>query len=67
MQALFVLVAMLSFAPPAYAYVDPGTGMLAIQGLIALVIGIIAFVRHPIQTLKGWWSRLRKKENEPDA
>ena len=41
--------------------------MLAIQGLIALVIGIIAFVRHPIQTLKGWWSRLRKKENESDA
>ena len=41
--------------------------MLAIQGLIALVIGIIAFVRHPIQTLKGWWFRLRKKENEPDA
>lgn len=59
-------MAMLWFAPPANAYVDPGTGMLAIQGLIALAIGIIAFVRHPIRTLKEWWPRLRKT-NKPDA
>ena len=66
MRALYVLFTLLWFAPSAHAYVDPGTGMLAIQGLIALVIGIIAFVRHPIQTAKAWWARLRKK-NEPDA
>lgn len=66
MKILFVLIAALWFAPPANAYVDPGTGMLAIQGLIALAIGVLAFVRHPIRTVKEWWSRLRNK-NEPDA
>ena len=51
MKSLVVLLAMLGFASPAFAYIDPGAGMLAIQGLIALVIGVLAFVRHPIQTL----------------
>jgi membrane-bound ClpP family serine protease len=64
MRSLLVLLAMLGFASPAFAYVDPGTGMLAIQGLIALVIGVVAFVRHPIQTLGHWWRRLRGKNND---
>lgn len=51
-------------APWAHAYVDPGTGMMAIQALIALGIGIVAFVRHPIQTLKRWWDRLRGRSDD---
>ena len=62
MKVLLFLFATLGFATPAFAYVDPGTGMLAIQGLIALVIGVIAFVRHPFRTISRWWRRLTGKE-----
>lgn len=50
-------------AQPAYAYIDPGTGMLAVQGLIALIIGIVAFVRNPIKTAREWLKRLRKRDD----
>jgi hypothetical protein len=46
---------------PAFAYVDPGTGMLAIQGFIAALVWVIAFVTHPIKTMKTLINRLRKK------
>lgn len=64
MRALLLLLTTLGFAAPAFAYVDPGTGMLAIQGLIALVIGLIAVVRHPFQTISGWWQRLTGKDKD---
>lgn len=60
------MLGLLTGAVPAWAYIDPGTGMLAIQGLIALVIGIVAFVRHPIQTVHGWIKRWRHRKG-PDA
>lgn len=61
-----LILLLLLLAPSAHAYVDPGTGMLAIQGLIALVIGVVAFVRNPIQTLRGWLHRWRHR-NDRDA
>jgi hypothetical protein len=64
MNPIALLLVLLGFASPAYAYVDPGTGTLAIQGLIALVIGVIAFVRHPIQTARRWWRRWTGKHYE---
>lgn len=64
MRALIILLATLGFTGPAFAYVDPGTGMLAIQGLIALVIGVVAFVRHPFQTISRWWQRLTGKDKD---
>lgn len=63
MRVRILLFATLGFAAPAFAYVDPGTGMLAIQGLIALVIGVIAFVRHPFQAISRWWRRLTGKDD----
>ena len=65
-NAAAVLVALMLVAPSAQAYIDPGTGMLAIQGLIALVIGVIAFIKHPIQTVRGWVERWRHR-NDRDA
>jgi hypothetical protein len=32
-------LALLAFHPPAHAYIDPGTGSLIIQGLIAAFVG----------------------------
>ena len=64
MKSLLLLLALCGFAAPAFAYVDPGTGMLAIQGLIALLIGVLAFVRSPVLTVKRWWNQWRGKHND---
>lgn len=63
-RTLGLLLIGLALAPSAHAYVDPGTGMMAIQALIAIGIGVVAFVRHPIQTLKRWWARLRGRQDD---
>lgn len=49
------------FPIPAYAYVDPGSGMLLIQFFVAIIGGIIVFMRNPIATVKKFFSKFRKK------
>ena len=38
--------------PPAYGYLDPGTGSLIVQAAIATVVGIAT-------AMKLYWSRIR--------
>ena len=45
----------------AFAYVDPGSGMLLWQGLIAAIGAVLVFVRNPWQTIKNFVQRLRGK------
>ena len=45
----------------AYAYIDPGSGMLLWQGLIAAVGAVLVFVRRPWDTVKRLIARLRRK------
>ena len=47
----------------AWAYVDPGSGMLMIQSIIALCVGIIAFLRSPWQSILALINRIRRKDN----
>lgn len=35
----------------AYAYIDPGAGMLLIQGLIAAAGGVLVFLRNPVKKI----------------
>lgn len=49
--ALFRLILLTTLSSPAYAYLDPGTGSLIIQGLIA---GIAVVV----MTIKMYWQKL---------
>ena len=58
--SLFLLLILT--AQPAHAYIDPGTGMLAIQGLIALLVGVIGFVRNPIQWIRHRVAQWRDKK-----
>lgn len=46
---------------PAHAYVDPGTGLLLMQGLIALVGGAVVFLKNPIASIKALIARRPKK------
>jgi hypothetical protein len=54
MLAIGLLVALLhvAFPPPAYAYLDPGTGSYIFQLLIAAVVGL-AFL------IKVFWGRIK--------
>lgn len=45
------LVSMIS-AAPAYAYIDPATGSMLIQGLLAGIVGLLV-------TFKLYWFRLK--------
>jgi hypothetical protein len=56
---LSLLWAMLTSS--AWAYVDPGSGMLLWQGLVAAIGAVLIFIRNPIQVLKSWIDRLRGK------
>ena len=48
---VFVLVAFLSIAPPAHAYLDPGTGSMLLSALIGLAAAVAL-------GLKMFWYRL---------
>jgi hypothetical protein len=46
---------------PAFAYIDPGSGMLLWQGVVAAIGAVILFLRNPIQVIKSLIKRLRNK------
>jgi hypothetical protein len=39
------------------AYIDPGSGFVLWQGLIAFLGAVIIFIRHPIRVIKDWLVR----------
>ena len=51
LRVAFVLVAVLSIAPPAHAYLDPGTGSMLLSALIGLAAAVAL-------GLKMFWYRL---------
>jgi len=51
LRVLVLLVAVLSFASPAYAYLDPGTGSM----LVSAVVGVAAAVGLAV---KMFWYRV---------
>ncbi len=51
--ALVLITGALLAPRPAHAYVDPGTGSLVIQGIIAAVVGVGL-------TLRLSWRRIRR-------
>jgi hypothetical protein len=59
-RTTLVLAVLLSPAA-AFAYVDPGSGMLLWQGLLAALGAVIVFVRSPLKAIKALLDRLRGK------
>ncbi len=58
-----LLAVLLLWPVAAFAYIDPGSGMLLWQGAIAAVGAAVVFVRHPIRTIKGLLANLRKRRD----
>jgi hypothetical protein len=56
---IFVLLALTPVS--AFAYVDPGSGMLLWQGLLALIGAVIVFMRNPVDAIKRLLSRFKRK------
>jgi len=54
-------LAALFASPSVYAYVDPGSGMLLWQGLIAGVGVVLVFLRSPKQSIKRLLARFKRK------
>jgi hypothetical protein len=62
-KSLVVLAVLALYPPAALAYVDPGTGMMLLQGLIAAVGAVAVVVGRPFQ----WLRRKMKAIRRPDA
>ena len=61
-KRMLIGVVFLCMAPQdAFAYVDPGSGLLLIQGLLAVIGGIVVFVKDPVAGCKRLWSRFVSK------
>ena len=62
------LLLFLALTPPAHAYIDPGTGSLILQGLVAFVVGaaftLKMFFHQRIKPIIDWILR-RPKQPEP--
>lgn len=51
-RAQLVVAALVASPAVAHAYIDPGTGSILIQGLIAAIVG-------GLFTIKLWWRRIK--------
>ena len=62
-KTVLIVMAGLAFPMPAYAYVDPSSSLLVIQGVLAALGALLVFVRHPLQALKRLIAKLRGQKD----
>lgn len=55
-----VAIVGLLFPCSAHAYIDPGSGLLLLQGLLALIGGLVVFLKNPVK----WFEEKRKRRQE---
>jgi hypothetical protein len=58
----WLLLAM-ALSSPAYAYVDPGSSLLLLQGLFAALGAALTLFKKPWQLLAKLFSREKKKQD----
>lgn len=62
---LVFLVFVFSISPiTAYAYIDPSSSLLIIQGVLAFFGALVVFVKNPIKSIKNL---IKKFRNSSDA
>lgn len=54
------------FSLPAYAYLDPATGSLILQGLIAGFAGLMLTAKLYWRKIKSFFSSNKEHEHDPD-
>ena len=60
------LGAFIMAAEPAYAYLDPGTGSMLLQGLLAGILGALYAIKLYWSRLKEFCLRLFHKGRKPE-
>ena len=66
LRVVLVLVAGLSIASPAYAYLDPGTGSMLVSAVIGVAAAVALAVKMFWYRLIGW-VRGKKRGPRPGA
>ena len=64
LKFLFLVVGLISYTSPAYAYLDPGTGSMLVQGLIGGIAVVMSFLSIYWQKVKAFFG---KKEADTDT
>lgn len=62
LKFLCLIVGLISYTSPAYAYLDPGTGSMLVQGLIGGVAVVMSFLSIYWQKVKAFFVK-----QEPDT
>ena len=62
LKFLCLIVGLISYTSPAYAYLDPGTGSMLVQGLIGGVAVVMSFLSIYWQKVKAFFAK-----QEPDT
>ena len=57
LKLLCLIVGLISYTSPAYAYLDPGTGSMLLQGLIAGLAVIMSFLSIYWQKVKAFFGK----------
>ena len=58
------VLAMLLVSPDAHGYLDPGTGSLMVQGILAAIAAVAATAGLYWNRVKSFYSRLRPRGRE---
>ena len=64
LKFLFLFFCLIAYTSPAYAYLEPGTGSMLIQGLIGGVAMVMSFLSIYWQKVKAFFS---KNESDTDT
>ena len=62
LKFLFLIFGLISYTSPAYAYLDPGTGSMLVQGLIGGVAVVMSFLSIYWQKVKAFFGKKRNKQ-----
>lgn len=62
--ATWLAVQLVGFSAGAHAYLDPGTGSILVQSLLAGIAGAVAIVSLYWQRLKAFFTNIRKSSHD---
>jgi len=63
MKRKFVLIlAIVCFSQPGFAYIDPFTGSFIIQAILAFFVTVAFYLGYPIRLIKKIYKKLSKKK-----
>ena len=62
---LIVAILLLLVSSPAYAYLDPGSGSMILQGLLAALAALSAVVAASWTRIRRFFARRRASERAP--